>query len=107
VSLNPNFVLAAIVALALAAIVAVLYVLGQHGTASDQVVQVGLVTAIAVPVLTSLFALFNSARAASTVNGVTQAVSDHGGELEAAQARIAFLEQRLGVQAPPQPPRTT
>lgn len=106
--LNPNFVLLSIVAVALAAIGAILFVLGGHGSVQDQVVQVGLLTAVAVPVITSLFALLMASRAEQSINGVHQSLYDQGErqdqvaeELEAKESRIAALEERLRRRAGP------
>ena len=101
--LNPNYVLGAIVAVVLAALGAILFVLSNHEPEATQTVQVGLLTAVVVPVVTSLFALFNSARARDSANGAHQALGDTNDELEAAQARIAFLETKAGVPSPPRP----
>jgi hypothetical protein len=90
--LNPNFVLVAIVVVTLSALAAVLFLVGRGGSTSELTLEVGLITAISVPVVTSLFALFNSALTRNSVNGLNDSVNSQSDELEAAQARIAYLE---------------
>lgn len=102
--LNPNLVLRAIVLVVLAAVGAVLFIIGKGGPVSDQVVQAGLVTVLTTGVVTSLFALLQSTRARDSASSAHDAINGTQDDLEAAQTRIAYLEARLGIKPPPDPP---
>jgi hypothetical protein len=76
------------------------------GDASTVLARAGIITSISGGVIASLLALLLANRAelmASAVEqqtngkgGVTQTLNGHGDQLEAAEARIAYLEGRVG-----------
>lgn len=99
--LNPNLVLAAIVVVALVAVAAALGVFVLGGDAQTIAARAGIVGAVTAPIIVSLLALLTSLQARTTANGAAESTSGHAEQLEAAEARIAYLEA-LNKPAPSQ-----
>lgn len=105
--MSPAAILLALVAVVMLTVGAVVAIFFAGGPPDVVLGRAGIITAITGGVIAALTGVVIASRAQETANGaadkagrVQQAVNGHADELEAAQARIAFLETRA-AQAPP------
>jgi len=90
--LNPNFVLAGVVAVIALAGGALVAIFLAGGTETAELARAGLIAAMVAPTVTSLLALLAGNRAHEQVATVAEKVNGHDAALATAQARIAELE---------------
>lgn len=108
--LNATVLLAGLVAVVLITVGAVVAIFLAGGPLDAQLARAGIVTAITGSVIVSLVTLLMAGRAevksAAAVAGTqanTESINGHTAELEAAQARIAYLEALPGGPSHPGP----
>lgn len=105
---SPTALLGGLIAIVIVTVGGVVTIFLAGGPPDVVIARAGLITAITGSVIASLVGLLVAGRAEATANGAAgtanstkQALNGHADELEAAQARIAFLEGKMGVQPPP------
>lgn len=100
--LNPNFVLAGVVAVLALAGGAVVAIFLAGGTETAQLARAGLIVAMVAPTVTGLMALLAGNRAHQQATGLAKRLNGHAAVIGEQQAQLTALEQRTA--ALPDPP---
>lgn len=102
--LNPNYVLAAIVATVVASLAAMGSVFITGGPTDTVLTRIGLVTAFVVPTITALIAMLMSGIQHQQVNRIGADLQTHKEELAGTEERVSAIEQVLPANGAPAAP---